>query len=97
GLIVAHIFRIQYAGAGLNRRCDDQRIEDGVFVAFGNLQGSLVCIDRERHWLRAEGAEDVHGAANFSPALVQLATRDRNELVKDLNRYSSSFGTQRLS
>jgi len=49
------------------------------------VHGSLVGPDRKRYGLWTEDAKDVEGAANFLPALVELAPRHSDELVKDLN------------
>ena len=60
------------------------------------MHGSLMGLDRKWHGLRTEDANYVEGAANFLPALVELAPRHCDELVKDLNRQSSSRGQQRF-
>jgi hypothetical protein len=49
------------------------------------VHGSLVGLDRKWHGLRTKDAKYVKGAANFLPALVKLAPRHSDELVKDLN------------
>jgi hypothetical protein len=49
------------------------------------MHGSLVDLDRKWHGLRTEDAKYVKGAANFLPALVKLAPRHSDELIKYLN------------
>jgi hypothetical protein len=49
------------------------------------VHGSLVGLDRNRYGLWTKDAKYVKGAANFLPALVKLAPRHSDELVKDLN------------
>jgi hypothetical protein len=44
-----------------------------------------VGLDRKRHGLWTKDAKNIEGAANFLPALVKLAPRHSDELVKDLN------------
>ena len=49
------------------------------------MHGSLMGLDRKWHGIRAKDAKYVKGTANFLPALVKLAPRHSDELVKDLN------------
>jgi hypothetical protein len=42
-------------------------------------------LNRKRHGLWTEDAKYVKGAANFLPALVKLAPRHSDELIKYLN------------
>jgi hypothetical protein len=44
-----------------------------------------VGLDRKRHGLWTKNAKDIEGAANFLPALFNLAPRHSDELVKDPN------------
>jgi hypothetical protein len=49
------------------------------------VHGSLVGLDRKRHRLWTKDAKYLKGVVNFLPALVKLAPRHSDELVKDLN------------
>jgi hypothetical protein len=42
-------------------------------------------LDGKRYGLWAKDAKYVEGATNFLPALIELAPRHCDELVKDLN------------
>ena len=85
-LAVAHVFGVKRGGSGVECHCDDERVEDGIAVPLRDLDRPLVRFGREGRGLRTEDEEDAQGAANFLPALIELAACYGDELCQDLNR-----------
>ena len=69
-LAVLEVFGIQYLAPRFKSRGNNQAIIDGILVAFGNLEGSLVRLDAKRRRLWTKDAQDTESAANLLPALL---------------------------